>query len=80
MTGLKSLLTEFMEKDGLILVFGNNSEEVIMGVGTFKCRAFKLRNVFYVKGLKRNLLSISQLCDASYSVLFDCNEGKVVVS
>lgn len=51
-----------------------------MGVGAFECSAFKLKNVFYVKGLKSNLISISQLCNACYKVLFDYNEGKVIDS
>lgn len=68
MTSLKSLLIDFMEKDGLILVFGDNSEEVVMGVGTFECKMFKLKNVFYVKGMKSNLAFISQLSEIGYKV------------
>ena len=59
MTSIKSLLTYFVEKDGPILVFGDNNEEVIMGVGTFERKEFKLKEVFYVMGLKSNLISIS---------------------
>ena len=79
MTTLRSLLTDFMEKDGPIVVFGNNNEEVVMGFGTFECKDFKMKEVFYVKGLKINLISISQLCDGGYKVLFDCHEGKVIL-
>lgn len=66
-----------MKKDGPKVVFGDKNEEVVIGVGTFERRAFKLNEVVYVKGLKSNHISISQLCDAGYKVLFDCHEGKV---
>ena len=36
------------------------------------------RNVSYVKGLKHNLISISQLCDADYEVHFTKKEGSVI--
>ena len=58
------------------MVFSDNNEEVVMGVGTFECRAFKLKDVFYVKGLKNNLISISKLCNVGYKVLFDFHEVK----
>ena len=79
-TGLKFLLTKFVEKDGPIVVFSDNSEGIVMGVETFECKTFKRENVFYVKGLKSNLISISQVCDAGYKVIFNCNEGKVIDS
>ena len=63
MTGLKSLLTDFKKKDGPKVVFGDNNEEAIIGIRTFKGMEIKLKEVFYVKGLKRNLISIIQLCD-----------------
>ncbi|RDY10722.1 hypothetical protein CR513_04720, partial [Mucuna pruriens] len=34
-------------------------------------------NVLYVKGLKHNLLSISQLCDSEYDVSF--NKGECII-
>ena len=71
MNGLKSLLTYFVEKYILTVVLGDNSEGVVMGVGTFECRAFKLKNVFYDKGIESNLNSISQLCDVGNKVLFN---------
>ena len=59
MIGLRSLLIGFLEKKGPIMVFGDNNEESFMGVGRFECKAFKLKEVFYVKGLKNNLISLS---------------------
>lgn len=76
MTGVKSLLIDFMEKGDMMVVFGQNSEGVVMGNGTFECRVFKLKNVLYVKDLKGNPISIGPIYDAIYSVLFHCNEGK----
>lgn len=60
-TGLKSHLTYFVEKDGLIVVCGDNREGAVMCIGTFECKALKLKNVLYLKGLKSNLISISRL-------------------
>ena len=37
MTNLKSLLTDFVEKDGPMVVLGDNNEEAVMGIGTFEC-------------------------------------------
>ena len=37
-----------------------------------------VQNVSYVKGLKHNLISISQLCDADYEVHFSKKEGNVI--
>lgn len=80
MTGLKFHLIDFVEKDGPILTFGDNSESTVKGIGTIKYRSIMLHVVFYVKGLKNNLVSISQLCDASYKYLFDYSERKVTDS
>ena len=32
---------------------------------------FFIENVYLVKGLKHNLLSISQLCDKGYKIVFE---------
>lgn len=76
MTGLKFLLTKFVEKDYPIVVFRDSGEGVVKGAGTIKCKSFKLKNVFYVKGHQSNLISVNQICDTGYKVLFDCNERK----
>ena len=60
-----------------MVTFGENIGRAILGVGTFECRTFKLKAVFYVEGLKGNFNSISQLCDVGYKVLFIHHEGKV---
>ena len=48
MTHLKSLLIDFVKKDGPNVVFRESNEEVVTGVGTFECMALKLKKVFYV--------------------------------
>lgn len=77
MTILKSFLTYFFKKDGPIVVFGDNNEEAVMGIGGFECRAFKLKDVLRIEGIKRNLISISQHCHIVYKVLIDLHEGNV---
>ena len=80
MTRFKSVLKSFIEKDGPTIVYDKKNMEVVMNVGTFECRVFKLKVVFYVKGLKKNLISISQLCDVGYLILFDCHKETVLDS
>ncbi|RDX71112.1 hypothetical protein CR513_49577, partial [Mucuna pruriens] len=52
-------------------------EGKIVGVGRIGKRPFlSINNVLYVKVLKHNLLSISQLCDSGYDVSF--NKGECI--
>lgn len=60
-----------------MVVFGDNSGRAVMGFEAFERMKIKLNDVLYVEGLKGNFISISQLCDTSYKVLYDCHEGKV---
>ena len=80
MTGFKSLLDDYMKKDGPVVTYGDNSKGQTKGFGTIKCKSVEFNNVSYVKGLKHNLVSISQLCDADYEVHFNKKEGKVIDS
>lgn len=48
--------------------------------GTIKCNFVQFLNVLYVRGLKHNLISISELCDADYEVHFNRNERKCIYS
>ena len=70
MTGSKSLLEDYVKKDGPVVTYGDNSKGHTKGFGTIKCKSVAFQNVSYVKGLKHNLISISQLCDADYEVHF----------
>lgn len=79
-TGIKFLLTDFVEKYGPIVTFGDTSKGEVNGVGKMRWRSIELKDVFSVKGLQKYLISISNLCNSGYKVLFDCNEGNVMDS
>ena len=80
MTGFKSLLDDYVKKDGPVVTYGDNSKGQTKGYGSIICNFVKFKNVSYVKGLQHNLISISQLCDADYEVHFTKKEGKVINS
>ncbi|GJS00322.1 putative ribonuclease H-like domain-containing protein [Tanacetum coccineum] len=71
MTGNKSFLTDYQEIDGGFVAFGGSSKE---GKITEKCkiRTGKLdfEDVYFVKELKFNFFSVSQMCDKKNNVLF----------
>ena len=62
---------------GDTVTFGDDSKGNIIGIGNIKISTSSLiENVVLVDGLKYNLLSISQLCDRGFKVVFDessCN-------
>lgn len=49
----------------------------IVGYGTVGLSRTKVENVCLVEGLKHNLLSISQLCDRRYKVIFKSSKCNV---
>ena len=57
--------------------FGDASKGNIVGIGNIKRDSSPMiENVALVDGLKHNLLSVSQLCDKGFNVIFndlDCN-------
>ena len=59
MTGCKSLLLHYKEKDGPAVTFGDNSKGYTKGSGTLRNGNVNLTNVAYVVRLKHNLISIS---------------------
>ncbi len=64
--------------DGGSVAFGGNQHGKIVGVSKVgKKNSTSIDNVFYVKGLKHNLLSISQFCDSGYSVTFDKSKCEI---
>ncbi|GJW69659.1 hypothetical protein Tco_0126576 [Tanacetum coccineum] len=79
MTGNRSYLTDYEEIDRGFVAFGGNSKG---GKITRKCkiRTSKLdfEDVYFVKELKFNLFSISQMCDKKNSVLFTDTEYVVL--
>ncbi|KAI3752823.1 hypothetical protein L2E82_24860 [Cichorium intybus] len=78
MTGYKSLLEDFVKKNGPVVTYGDNSHGQTKGYGTIRCKSVQFSNVSYVKGLKHNLISISQLCDADYDACFNKKEGNII--
>ncbi|VFQ72920.1 unnamed protein product [Cuscuta campestris] len=72
MTGDASKFLQIKPAKGGNVVFGDNSKGKIIGVGSVGKSDFSsIDNVLLVKGLKHNLLSISQLCDKGNRVTFD---------
>ncbi|GJU47051.1 retrovirus-related pol polyprotein from transposon TNT 1-94 [Tanacetum coccineum] len=47
------------------------------GYGLVNCNGITFTRVAYVNGLKHNLISISQLCDANFKVLFTKTQGTI---
>ena len=58
-------------KSGGDVTFGDNSKQQIEGISLIgnKSSTFN-ENVLLVNGFKHNLLSISQLCDKGFKVIF----------
>ena len=54
------------------MIFGDNEKGRIIGHGSIGNNSSSLiENVLLVDGLKHNLLSISQLCDKGFKVVFE---------
>ena len=78
MTGDRSLFKVFESKKGSNVTFGDGSKSQIKGKGIISLPGLPdIVNVLYVKGLRVNLLSISQICDQDFMVLF--SKGKCLV-
>nr|GEZ42123.1 ribonuclease H-like domain-containing protein [Tanacetum cinerariifolium] len=66
-----SYFYDFKEFDGGYVTFGGGANGGrITGKGTLKTGNLDFENVYFIKELKFNLLSISQMCDKKNSVLF----------
>ena len=70
MTGNKALLSDFMEKAGLGVSYGDGNMGKTLGYGNINLGNVIIVKVALVSGLKHNLLSISQICDRGYHVDF----------
>ncbi|KAH9767789.1 hypothetical protein KPL71_011399 [Citrus sinensis] len=79
MTGNYSWFSSFIKiENGGDVSFGDNSKGKIIGIGNVgNVSSTLIENVCLVENLKHNLLSISQLCDKGYRVIFD--ESKCVI-
>nr|GEW91205.1 hypothetical protein [Tanacetum cinerariifolium] len=75
MTGNMSYLTYYEEIDaGYVAFEGNPKGGKITGRCTIKTGNLDFANVYFVKELKFNLFSVSQMCDKKNSVLFNDTE------
>ena len=70
MTGNKSLLSEFEEKVGLAVSYGDGNLGQTLGYGNIEIGNIIIEKVALVSGLKHNLLSIIQITDRGYHVNF----------
>ncbi|GKD18726.1 retrovirus-related pol polyprotein from transposon TNT 1-94 [Tanacetum coccineum] len=77
MTGVKSYLHKYVEQPGPKVVFGDDSTCTTEGYGSIKCNGIVFTKVAFVNGLKYNLISICQLCDAKYIIQFDEKRGTI---
>ncbi|GKC19666.1 retrovirus-related pol polyprotein from transposon TNT 1-94 [Tanacetum coccineum] len=76
-TSVKSYLHKYVEQPGPKVVFGDNSSCITEGYGSINCKGIVFTKVAFVNGLKYNLISIGQLCDAKYTVQFDDKQGTI---
>jgi hypothetical protein len=75
MTDFTDHVTNFVEKEKHLHVLGDDARYNVKGVGTSTFQLdsdmqLQLREVLYVPGMKRNLVSISALEDKGYKVTF----------
>lgn len=70
MTGDKTLLSEFEEKAGPIVSYGDGNIGQTLGYGSIVIGNVIIEKVALVKGLKHNLLSVSQITDRGLSCQF----------
>ncbi|GJV75048.1 putative ribonuclease H-like domain-containing protein [Tanacetum coccineum] len=81
MTGNKSYLSYYEEIDGQFVAFGGNPKGgKITGKGKIRTGKLDFEDVYFVKELKFNLFSVSQMCDKKNSVLFTDTECVILSS
>nr|GEX36383.1 putative ribonuclease H-like domain-containing protein [Tanacetum cinerariifolium] len=81
MTGNMSYLSDFEELNVGYVAFGGNLKGgKITGKGKIRTSKLEFDNVYFVKELKFNLFSVSQMCDKKNSVLFTDTECLVLSS
>nr|GEV66652.1 putative ribonuclease H-like domain-containing protein [Tanacetum cinerariifolium] len=79
MTGNMSYFSDFQELNGGYVVFGGNPKGgKILGKGKIKTGKLDFEDVYFVKELKFNLFSVSQMCDKKNRVLFTDSECLVL--
>ena len=80
MTGDKSPFKTLKEKVGDYVKFGDGSHAQGLGKGTIEIPGLPLlKDVLYIKVLKANLLSITQICDEDFLVQFS-KKGCIIIN
>ena len=80
MTEEKSLFKSLKEKVGDYVTFRDGSHAQVLGKWTVEILGLSLlKDVLYIKGLKENLLSITQICDENFLVHFS-KKGCVIIN
>ena len=77
MTGDKALLSQYYEKAGPIITFGDNSKGYTVGYGCLEIGNVVIEDIALVNGLQHNLLSVSQFSDRGFKVDFDMMECSI---
>ena len=77
MIGDKSLFKSLKEKEDGYVMFGDSTHSQVLGKGTIDIPL--LAGVLYIKWLKANLLSITQICDEDFLVQFS-KKGCLILS
>jgi len=71
MTGEKSNFLSLTASEGGSVAFENGKSGTVVGIGKIgESLSHLIDNVYFVDGLKHNLLSVSQLCDKDNLVVF----------
>jgi hypothetical protein len=75
MTGVREHLTDLTEMGNVEVVLGDDREVKVVGSGTVSFQReslppMTLKEVLYVPGLKKNLVSVSTIEEKGYEVLF----------
>src|SRR3954465_9582940 len=79
MTGRRSTFQDLVLKPGGEVKFGGDHKGKIIGSGTISLgNSPSITNDLLVEGLAHNLLSISQLSDNDYDIIFNQKSSKVV--
>lgn len=71
MIGDKSKFFKLEKYDGGLVMFGDDTSDKICGIGivSFDCK-HHTNDVYYVKCLRDNLLSVGQMCRKGYDLVF----------
>nr|GEU39137.1 ribonuclease H-like domain-containing protein [Tanacetum cinerariifolium] len=79
MTGNKSYLIDYQEINGGFVAFGGNAKGgKIIRKGKIRTGNLDFEDVYFLKELKFNLFSVSQMCDKKNNVLFTDTECVVL--